>query len=218
MKKIIVLIMSVFILFSCSNEVKNIDVDSVEINTVDIIDAVDMVDVVDNDTSKTIIISEIKNTLDKIDSETDISIDELSMISSMTTNLLSSYIEEKAINENDKTICDSLDNKYACIFRVVQEDAKNSEKVELCNVLEEESAVSNCKINTIEFLANKNKDANLCDKLVDDSEDKIIINSCKNKIFMDIAIEFEDKKECNKISDENEKDICIEMIEMNNDY
>lgn len=214
MKKIIIIALAVFTLASCGQNSDNVKKETWEKNVQVEKTEVKVVEVEENGEKK-ISFNDLEVSLGKL-KNVELESMELEMLDMQLQDTLKRNIEKRAIENNDAKICEKLDKNLA-------ENCKNevfvkTGKIENCNGLVGKWNIDNCKNEINTNLAEKSLDENICEKIIDNSEDKYKINSCKNKIIIKKAEKNLDLKICEQIIDNSEEkfeiQMCKDIVEM----
>ena len=139
---------------------------------------------------------------------------ELEFINLELVEIFNRQIEKKALNDNDLSICEQLeDNVDDCKYNVTV----MSKDINNCDKLLEESYILNCKNDITVNIATEDLDESICNDIIDESGEKHIFNSCITRVIMSKASQNWDSNLCNKINNLADQSVCIEAVEMEND-
>jgi len=238
MKKILILLFTLFIVTSCNNEVTTNNVaevgktevkgevvtDSWNVENKEVNDVVEKVkaesssiDEVKVKPDNTLALDswvkykDVKKNLEKLEG---LNVDgmELEMINSQLKNIYTSHVKNEVKEKNDINLCDKLDSgeleSCKTQFVISKWDSKE------CEILWNTWSVNKCKNTIITNQANSNLDEKVCDKLIDVTEEKSEINSCKDSIYLEKARKKSNIIFCTKITDEVSKNMCKDMVKI----
>lgn len=234
MKKLIIILLSIFILTSCNNEWKITTDDTSkktwEENTSsttwnEITNSSTWNELTNNPTweeptndliwQKTITYSDLKENLEKI-KDIDLPPMEAEMLNYELKHIFTSNIKKESIDKNDIKICEKLnaDEIEWCKTEFIYNKAMTSNNPSDCEAITDTWSINSCKNNIFLTQANKKSDISICDKIIDNSEEKFELNMCKNNILLEKARKDLDSNICNKITTDMEKQMCTDMIKM----
>lgn len=206
MKKIILLVLSLF-LISCNNsEIVNEKLEEVSNNKV--------VDTSVNSISLTIEENENKldNLKNKIDKLNDLWLEEFELedLIFSVDNLYKNKILNKVKTESDISLCEKLEEKDLVECKIIY--AVDKLDYEICKNFSNETNLNNCNNRIIYNQLSDSENSDLCNNLL--WVDEIEINSCKDNYNRNKAFSTLDKMYCEKINEEIEKNMCNDMVNM----
>lgn len=213
MKKIIVLILSLFILVSCTTDIEvevPEKINNIEKNNSWIIEENQEIE----ETQKVNDFSSLEQNLELL-KEINISEGDIITLNDIMYSVIVENITTEAIEKKDLNICSKLNGNFAieCKQTVIIKNSDIVTKSNWCEQLSDTGAITSCNNKFYKIKALENLDENLCDKILDDSVEKLDINSCRNEIFIEKAIKKLDYVICNKITNFDVRQMCKELVE-----
>lgn len=227
MKKIITIILALFILASCStnNEQVKKQGNTVEKNEQNIQKQASENSLEDNIKETKIDFSTLEKNLEKL-KNIKISSENLDLLNSEIINMYDQAIYEEALKEKNVEICKKAERNY------VEECKKmifiEKKDINSCDTLKEENAKIYCKNEILKANALEKLDEKLCDKLIfpkegniEWEEDKNVlennfqkeeIQNCKITVLNTKALKEKNPNICKKIPIKEEQKNCIDFV------
>lgn len=212
MKKIIIIALTIFALTSCGQNWMNNNAETwisqVELDSINIVQEKEKDwDIIE----EKITVWKIEKSLFKLNG-VDVSNDDLQMLDENINYIYNNSITNKALENNDITLCSKLEenNQYSCKKSIIVKWWN----IEKCYELTNTWSINSCKNEIFYKKADSDLDESICEKIIDESEEKFEINSCKNRILTEKARVSLDKNICKKIDNMNDRSMCLEIIQM----